>query len=295
VAVVSRSERDDVDLEYLFLQVSVDRPEVTDRQNCGNMLAAVGPFAVERGLISPGDGRASVRILMKNTGQVAVVGFPVEDGIPSYAGDTEIAGVPGSAAEISIEFEDIAGSSTGALLPTGRVLDVVAGVEVTLIDNGMPVVLLRASDLGVTGYESCEELEANGWLRERLEEIRLLAGPLMNLGDVTLASVPKLTLVTSPRSGGAICTRTFIPHRCHQAIGVLGAVSVATACLLPGSVASQTARLDPGAGRIRIEHPTGSFDATVRLGEGLEPVIVGAGIIRTARKLMDGMVFPRSY
>jgi 4-oxalomesaconate tautomerase len=295
VAVVSRSERDDVDLEYLFLQVSVDRPEVTDRQNCGNMLAAVGPFAVERGLISPGDGRASVRILMKNTGQVAVVGFPVEDGIPSYAGDTEIAGVPGSAAEISIEFEDIAGSSTGALLPTGRALDVVAGVEVTLIDNGMPVVLLRASDLGVTGYESCEELEANGWLRERLEEIRLLAGPLMNLGDVTLASVPKLTLVTSPRSGGAICTRTFIPHRCHQAIGVLGAVSVATACLLPGSVASQTARLDPGAGRIRIEHPTGSFDATVRLGEGPEPVIVGAGIIRTARKLMDGMVFPRSY
>ena len=295
VAVVSRSERDDVDLEYLFLQVSVDRPEVTDRQNCGNMLAAVGPFAVERGLISPGDGRASVRILMKNTGQVAVVGFPVEDGIPSYAGDTEIAGVPGSAAEISIEFEDIAGSSTGALLPTGRALDVVAGVEVTLIDNGMPVVLLRASDLGVTGYESCEELEANGWLRERLEEIRLLAGPLMNLGDVTLASVPKLTLVTSPRSGGAICTRTFIPHRCHQAIGVLGAVSVATACLLPGSVASQTARLDPGAGRIRIEHPTGSFDATVRLGEGPEPVIVGVGIIRTARKLMDGMVFPRSY
>lgn len=295
VAVVSRSERDDVDLEYLFLQVWVDRPEVTDKQNCGNMLAAVGPFAVERGLLIPADGRASVRILMKNTGRVAVAAFPVEDGIPTYAGDTEIAGVPGSAAEITIEFEDIAGSSTGALLPTARVVDSLAGVEVTLIDNGMPVVLLRASDLGVTGYESCEELEADERLRHRLEEIRLLAGPLMNLGDVTRATVPKLTLVSSPRAGGAISTRTFIPHRCHQAIGVLGAVSVATACLLPDSVAARSARLDPGADRVRIEHPTGSFDAIVRLGDGPERVIVGAGIIRTARKLMDGMVFPRSY
>jgi len=268
---------------------------VTDRQNCGNMLAAVGPFAVERGLISPGDGRASVRILMRNTGRVAVAAFPVEDGIPTYAGDTEIAGVPGSAAEITIEFEDIAGSSSGALLPTGNVVDTLAGAEATLIDNGMPVVLLRASDLGVTGYETCEELEADERLRHRLEEIRLLAGRLMNLGDVTRATVPKLTLVATPRAGGAISTRTFIPHRCHQAIGVLGAVSVATACLLPGSVASQAARLDPGADRIRIEHPSGSFDATVRLGAGPEPVIVGAGIIRTARKLMDGIVFPRSH
>jgi len=295
VAVVATSERDDVDLEYLFLQVSVDRPEVTDKQNCGNMLAAVGPFAVERGLIRPGDGRPSVRILMKNTGRIAVAAFPVEGRAPIYAGDTEIAGVPGSAAEVTIEFEDIAGSSTGALLPTGRVLDTLVGVEATLIDNGMPVALLRAADLGITGYESCEELEADDRLKSELEEIRLRAGPLMNLGDVTRATVPKLTLVSSPRAGGAICTRTFIPHRCHQAIGVLGAVSVATACLLPGSVAFDTARLDPGSDRVRLEHPTGSFDATVRLAEGPEPVIVGAGIIRTARKLMDGMVFPRSY
>ncbi|HSK07788.1 MAG TPA: 4-oxalomesaconate tautomerase [Acidimicrobiia bacterium] len=295
VAVVSPCDGDDADLEYLFLQVSVDRPEVSDKQNCGNMLAAVGPFAVERGLLSPGDGRASVRILMKNTGRVAVAVFPVESGSPVYAGDTEIAGVPGSAAEIVIEFEDIAGSSSGALLPTGRVVDTLAGVEVTLIDNGMPVVLLRAADLAITGYETCEELEADARLRHQLEEIRLHAGPLMNLGDVTTATVPKMTLVAPPRAGGAISTRTFIPHRCHQSIGVLGAVSVATACHLPGSVAARTARLDPGAGRVRIEHPTGSFDATVRLGHGLEPVVVGAGIIRTARKLMDGVVFPRSY
>lgn len=293
VAVVGISEREAIDIEYLFLQVSVDHPEVSDRQNCGNMLAAVGPFALERELISATDGRAQVRILMKNTGGVAVATFPVEAGMPVYAGETEIAGVPGGAAEILIEFEDIAGSSTGAILPTGRYVDVVTGVEATLIDNGMPVVVLRASDVGVSGDETCEELEANADLREKLEEIRLVAGPMMNLGDVDQASVPKLTLVAPPRAGGAVSTRTFIPHRCHQAIGVLGAVSVATACLLPGSPASELARLDPGSDIIRIEHPTGTFDAKVRLDSGPGVEILGAGIIRTARKLMDGIVFPR--
>jgi len=294
VAVVGPSERDDVDIEYLFLQVSVDRPEVTDKQNCGNMLAAVGPFALERGLIRPSDGPRPVRILMKNTGGLAVARFPVEGGSPVYAGDTEIAGVPGSAAQILIEFEDIVGSSTGALLPTGRLVDDVGGVAATLIDNGMPVVILRASDVGVTGYESCEELEGNTDLRRKLEEIRLVAGKLMNLGDVTQATVPKMTLVAPPRAGGAISTRTFIPHRCHQAIGVLGAVSVATACLLPESPAAQMARVRPESDIIRIEHPTGVFDAIVRVGPGADPAVLGAGIVRTARKLMDGMVFPRA-
>lgn len=295
VAVVSPSESDDIDLEYLFLQVSVDQPVVTDRQNCGNMLAAVGPFALERGLITVADGRPSVRILMRNTEGVAVATFPVEGGHPVYAGDTEIAGVPGSAAEIGLEFEDIAGASTGALLPTGRVSDMVEDTEVTLIDNGMPVVVLNSDDLGVTGYESCEELEANTDLTTRLERIRLAAGPMMNLGDVASDTVPKLTLVSPPRAGGTISTRTFIPHRCHQAIGVLGAVSVATACLLPGSPAARVARVDHDGSLVRLEHPTGSFDATVRLSLDGEPTVESAGIIRTARKLMDGMVFSRSY
>ncbi|HWL49088.1 MAG TPA: 4-oxalomesaconate tautomerase [Acidimicrobiia bacterium] len=293
VAVVGASEREDIDVEYLFLQVSVDRPEVTDRQNCGNMLAAVGPFALERGLVSLTDGPAPVRILMKNTGGVAVATFPVEAGRPVYAGETEIAGVPGGAAEILIEFEDIAGSSTGALLPTGRSVDEIEGLRATLIDNGMPVVVLRASDVGLAGDETCEELEGNADLRQKLEEIRLVAGPLMNLGDVSQATVPKLTLVSPPRMGGAISTRTFIPHRCHQAIGVLGAVSVATACLFPESPAAQLARLTPESDIIRIEHPTGSFDASIRIDPGPESRIMGAGIIRTARKLMDGLVFPR--
>lgn len=295
VAVVSPSEGDDIDLEYLFLQVSVDQPVVTDKQNCGNMLAAVGPFALERGLITVADGRPSVRILMQNTGSVAVATFPVEGGHPVYAGDTEIAGVPGSAAEIGLEFEDIAGASTGALLPTGRVSDMVEDTEVTLIDNGMPVVVLKSDDLGVTGYESCEELEANTDLTTRLERLRLAAGPMMNLGDVASDTVPKLTLVSPPRAGGTVSTRTFIPHRCHQTIGVLGAVSVATACLLPGSPAAEVARVDPAWSLIRLEHPTGSFDATVRLSLDGEPTVESAGIIRTARKLMDGMVFSRSY
>jgi 4-oxalomesaconate tautomerase len=294
VAVVGPSERDDVDIEYLFLQVSVDRPEVTDKQNCGNMLAAVGPFALERGLISPTDGPIAVRILMKNTGGMAVAKFPIERGKPVYAGDTEIAGVPGCAAEILIEFEDIAGSSTGALLPTGRLVDDIGGVAATLIDNGMPVVILRASDVGVAGDETCDQLEGNAALRQKLEEIRLAAGPLMNLGDVSQTTVPKLTLVSPPRAGGAISTRTFIPHRCHQAIGVLGAVSVATACLLPESPAARMARVRPESDIIRIEHPTGVFDAIVRVGPGAYPAVLGAGIVRTARKLMDGMVFPRS-
>ena len=295
VAVVSPSEREEIDIEYLFLQVSVDRPEVSDQQNCGNMLAAVGPFALERGLISATEGRTSVRILMKNTGALATESFPVEGGRPVYAGETEISGVPGTSAEIRIEFQNIAGSSTGSLLPSGRVVDMVEDIEVTLVDNGMPVVVLRASDVGVSGYESCEELEANTDLTDTLERIRVTAGKLMNLGEVSGATVPKLTMISPPQFGGAISTRTFIPHRCHQAIGVLGAVSVATACLLPGSPAGALARLAPDAEVVRLEHPTGTFDAWVRLDHTGARGVKGAGIIRTARKLMDGLVFPRSY
>jgi 4-oxalomesaconate tautomerase len=295
VAVVSPSDRDDAELDYLFLQVSVDHAEVTDKQNCGNMLAAVGPFALERGILEVDEGRVAVRISMMNTGRTAVATFSVDEGSPVYAGDVEIAGVPGSAAGIVIEFEDIAGSSTGSLLPTGRVVDEVEGVLATLIDNGMPVVVLRAADLDVEGDESCEVLEANEGLRKRLESIRLAAGPMMNLGDVAGATVPKLTLVSPPKEGGALSTRTFIPHRCHQAIGVLGAVSVATAALLPGSVAAGLVDMASGSDIVRLEHPSGSFDATVRLGPGPDHEILGAGIIRTARKLMDGTVFPRSY
>lgn len=289
VAVVAPSDRPDADIEYLFLQLGVDEPIVTDRQNCGNLLAGVAPFALERGLIDANGPEATVAIHMLNTDSLAIATVPVSGGMPIYAGDTAIAGVPGTAAAIRLDFADVAGGSAGALLPTGSVVDVIDGVEATLIDNGMPVVVMRAADLDVTGHETCRELEANAGLRRRLELIRIQAGPLMNLGDVSSTTVPKLTMVAPPSLGGHLATRTFIPHRCHEAIGVLGAVSVATAALLEGSPASKDLIHDGGA-LVRLEHPTGLFDASIVLEDG---VPVRSGIVRTARKLMDGTVFPR--
>lgn len=294
VAVVSPSSREDADVEYLFLQPGVDEPSVTDRQNCGNMLAAVGPFAVERGIIPASDATAEVRIWMRNTDGLAIARFPVSNGAPVYDGDTAISGVPGTAARIDLAFVDIAGGTTGALLPTGAVSNEIDGIEATLIDNGMPVVVMRAKDLGVTGYETCSELEANDELRGRLEQIRLAAGSLMGLGDVAGATIPKLTMVSPPRDDGHVSTRTFIPHRCHHSIGVLGAVSVATACLLSGSPGASVTR-KPESDPMRLEHPTGSMDATVTLTDDDPPDVIEAGIVRTARMLMDGIVYPRSY
>jgi 4-oxalomesaconate tautomerase len=297
VAVVSPSKRPDADIDYLFLQVFVDRPIVTDQQNCGNILAGIGPFAVERGLVNipAGSGTATVRIFLVNTDSLATASFPLRDGRPDYSGATAIDGVPGTAAAVTLDFEHIAGGSCGALLPTGNPVDVIDGVEVTLIDNGMPVVVVRAADLGVTGHEAPAELEANAELRSRLEAIRLQAGPMMRLGDVATASVPKLSLVSPPVAGGDLDTRTFIPHRCHEAIGVLGAVSVATAALLPGSPAASVLRPGADPSRITCEHPTGTFTAAIDAELGTDGTlnVRRAGIIRTARKLMDGTVFPR--
>ena len=295
VAVVSPSSVPDADVDYLFLQVVPDKPIVTDQQNCGNILAGVGPFALRRRLVEApvAADEAVVRIHLVNTGGVAVARFAVRDGHAVEDGDTAIAGVPGTSAAVRLDFSDTAGSSCGALLPSGRAVDTIEGVEVTLIDNGMPVVVMRAEDVGVTGYEEPAELEANGDLRGIIERIRLVAGPMMNLGDVTSATVPKLTLVALPREGGALSTRTFIPHRCHDAIGVLGAVSVATAALLPGSPAADVAKIGDG-GTIVVEHPTGTFDVVVdaRTVDGALTVD-RSGIVRTARLLMDGTVFGR--
>lgn len=290
VAVVKRSEREGVDVDYLFLQVFVDQPVVSDAQNCGNILAGVGPFAIERGLVAARDGETPVTIYMENTGQVAVARVTTPGGAVSYAGAARIDGVPGSAAAVPVVFRDTAGSSCGALLPTGNVVDEVDGVAVTMIDNGMPCVVMRAEDLGIVGDEAPGDLEDDAALRERLEAIRLACGPLMNLGDVSGKSVPKMTLVSAPRAGGAIATRTFIPHRCHKAIGVLGAVSVATACLIEGSVAYDLAARGEGRARsLSIEHPGGEMTVVATVDE--TGTVREAAILRTARKLMDGEVF----
>lgn len=290
VAVVRKSARSGVDVDYLFLQVFVDQPIVTDAQNCGNMLAGVGPFAIERGLVEAADGETRVKVFMENTGQVAVATVATPGGTVTYSGPAQIDGVPGTAAPVSLAFQDTAGSSCGALLPTGHPVDVVEGVPVTMIDNGMPCVVMRAADLGISGEETPEDLEANAALRAKLEAIRLACGPLMNLGDVTEKSVPKMTMVTAPKAGGAISTRTFIPHRCHKTIGVLGAVSVATACLLEGSPAFELAQRGSGPTRtLPIEHPTGEMTVIAALDAQGTPT--SAAILRTARKLMDGTVF----
>ncbi len=298
VGIISRSTRPDADVDYLFLQVVVDKAEVSDSQNCGNILAAVGPFALEKGLLEPKGDLTEVRIHMVNTANLAIAQVQTPGGEVNYEGEARIDGVPGTAAPVLLDFLDTAGSSCGALLPTGRACDEIDGLQVTCIDNGMPVVLIAAKDLGKTGYESPAELEADSQLKSRVESIRLQAGSLMNLGDVTKKTVPKMSLVAPAQQGGVIATRTFIPHRVHEAIGVLGAVSVASACVLPGSVAQQVTGLQAESGRITldVEHPTGFFTVGLEVeANSSEVVLQRAGLLRTARMLMRGEVLiPKS-
>lgn len=290
VAVVSKSTREGIDVDYLFLQVFVDQALVSDQQNCGNILAGIGPFAIERGLIAAQGDETNVAIFMENTGQVAVATVQTPGGTVTYKGEARIDGVPGSHAPIPLEFRDTAGSSCGALLPTGNAVDEVNGVRVTLIDNGMPCVVMKAEDVGITGYEDRESLDANTELKARIEAIRLAVGERMNLGDVKDKSVPKMMLVAPPKHGGAVTVRSFIPHRAHATIGVLGAVSVATACLIEGSPAAEVAHSPEGRRKtLSVEHPTGEMSCVLEVDEG--GAVVSAALLRTARKLMDGAVF----
>ena len=290
VAVVRKSMQTGVDVDYLFLQVFVDQAIVTDAQNCGNILAGVGPFAIERGLVEAQDGETRVAIYMENTGQTAIATVQTPSRIVRYDGDAKIDGVPGTAAPIPLEFRDTAGSSCGALLPTGNVFDEVEGVRVTLIDNGMPCVVMKAQDLGITGYEDRDALDKDIALKARIEKIRLAVGERMNLGDVKEKSVPKMMLVAPPRHGGAITVRSFIPHRAHASIGVLGAVSVATACLIQGTPAADLAAIPDGRIKsLSVEHPTGETTCVIELDD--QNRVVSAALLRTARKLMDGEIF----
>ncbi|WP_370306719.1 4-oxalomesaconate tautomerase [Sphingobium abikonense] len=290
VAVVAKSAREGIDVDYLFLQVFVDKAVVTDAQNCGNILAGIGPFAIERGLVAPAGDETRVAIYMENTGQVAIATVQTPGGMVTYAGDTAIDGVPGTHAPVPLAFRDTAGSSCGALLPTGHAVDIVNDVPVTLIDNGMPCVVIKAQDVGITGYEDRETLDADEALKARIEAIRLAVGERMNLGDVSAKSVPKMMLVAPPRQGGSVTVRSFIPHRAHATIGVLGAVSVATACLLDGSPAAEVAVVPEGARKtLSVEHPTGEMSCVLDTDDN--GAVVSAALLRTARKLMDGIVY----
>ncbi|MFZ3582862.1 4-oxalomesaconate tautomerase [Loktanella sp. DJP18] len=288
VAVLWPASRADADVDYLFLQVFVDQALVSDAQGCGNILAAVGPAAIERGLVAVAGPETPVRIHMVNTGEVATATIQTPGGRVSYTGSARIDGVPGTHAAVPLLFDSLAGSMCGALLPTGHAVDTIDGIACTLIDNGMPCVVMAAADLGLTGAEDRATLDADVALKARLERIRLQAGPLMNLGDVTDKSVPKMTLVSAV-SGATISTRSFIPHRCHATIGVFAAVTVATACTLPGSPAAQLATL-PDGDVFRIAHPTGAAEVILRRDP--DGHVRQAGTLRTARKLFDGLVFP---
>ena len=297
VAIVSKSDRPGVDVDYLFLQVWVDKAEVGDAQTCGNILAGVAPFAIERGLVKAQDGETKVTLYMVNTEQIVVATVQTPGGMPNYEGSASIDGVPGTAAPIALSFSDTAGSMTGSLLPTGNEVDRIDGIDCTMIDNGMPIVVMRAADLGRTGYETREQLDNDEELKARVEKIRLQAGPMMSLGDVTTKTVPKMFLVAPPRAGGVICTRSYIPHRAHAGIGVFAALSAATACLLPGSPAHAIANIPEGrTKRMLVEHPNGASPVSVTVEEKDGRVAVTeAALISTARPLFVGnvLVAPR--
>jgi 4-oxalomesaconate tautomerase len=296
VAVVGRSGSPDADVDYLFLQLGVDQPTVSDQQNCGNILAGVGPFAVERGLVPGAEDETTVRIRMVNSDSIAVASFPTPGGRPEYRGDVEIAGVPGTAAPVVLGFTDTEGSATGSLLPTGSVRDTIEGVEATCVDNGMPVVVALASSFGLTGYETHAELAADAALLERIDAFRTKAGALMGLGDVTGNSVPKTALLAPARDGGQVCTRSFIPVRPHTSIGVLAAVSVVTGMLLPGAVGHELTGTWPrDRSQVDVEHPTGHLMVDVIVdADASPPRVLRSGVVRTARKLFDGTAFPRT-
>ena len=293
VAIVSPAATPGADIDFLFAQVGVDKPMVDTTPNCGNILAGVGPFAIERGMVRARDGVTLVRIRTVNTGTIAVLQVQTPNGRVQYSGATRIDGVPGTAAPIAIDFVDTAGSVCGSLLPTGRAVDRIAGIDCTLIDNGMPVIVLRAADVGCSGHEPRDQLNADRELKARLEEIRLAAGPLMNLGDVSAKVVPKMALVAAPAHGGSVATRSFIPHECHASIGVFAAVTVATACILPGSPAARVAQIPAGRSKvISVEHPTGEFSVSIQVGgTAAAPTVERAGLIRTARVLFDGTAY----
>lgn len=296
VAIVRRSSSPDADVEFLFAQVSVNDALVDTTPNCGNILAGVAPFAIERGLVPASSPETRVRVLTLNTGTRAELVVCTPGGTVEYDGHEAIDGVPGTAAPIPVNFLDTAGSVCGSLFPTGQQAENIEGVDVTCIDNGMPVVLLRASDFGLTGYESCAEIEASAEALARIESIRLEAGRRMGLGDVTDAVVPKMCLISPATHGGSINTRSLIPRKCHASVGVFAAVTVATACVLPGSIAYPLSNIPEGPVKLMsVEHPTGAFEVRLEVGGTPEaPVVERGGVIRTARALFDGVVFPRA-
>ncbi|RZV99116.1 MAG: 4-oxalomesaconate tautomerase [Rhodobacteraceae bacterium] len=292
VAMLSASAEDGVDVDYFFGQVAVDKPQVDYKPTCGNILVGVGPAAIEMGLVPAKDPETLVRIRAVNTGALVEAVVQTPGGQVRYDGDIAIDGVSGTAAPVALNFLDVVGSKTGAMLPTGRAIDVIDGIEVTCIDVAMPMMIARAQDLGITGYESCEELDADTALFARMEALRLEAGRLMGLGDVSSSVTPKIGLIAPPRGAGHFTTRYFMPWSAHPTLAVTGSQCLAACALMPGTVADGITRpIDPSPAVVRIEHPVGVLEVTVtyeRTEDGI--VFHSAGLVRTARLIARGEV-----
>ncbi len=292
VAMISKSQRPGVDVDYLFAQVEINEQRVDTKPNCGNMLVAVGPFAIDQGLIPAKDGETPVRIFNVNTQSMVEAIVQTPGGEVNYEGTASIDGVPGTAAPVGINFTAAIGSVTKKLLPTGKPLDVIDGMEVSCVDVAMPVILMRAEAFGKTGYETANELDADKELFQRMETIRIKAGAMMGMGDVSKSVVPKISLLAKPRHGGTISSRFFVPYSCHKAHPVTGTVCLASACAIPGTLAEKlTSRVEAPQGIIEIEHPSGkiAIDLDADFSNGKQE-LRRAALIRTARRIFEGKV-----
>ncbi|MEM8791538.1 MAG: 4-oxalomesaconate tautomerase [Pseudomonadota bacterium] len=293
VAMLSPSEDPWADVDYLFAQLAVEERLVDFKPTCGNILAGVGPAAIEMGLVDANGPETRVRIRAVNTGTRVEASVKTADGAVCYEGDCMIDGVPGSAAPVPLSFMDVAGSSTGAMLPTGNVVDMIDGIEVTCIDVAMPMMIARAADFGIEGTESREELDSNRALIDRMEAVRLQAGELMRMGDVSQSVTPKVGLLSAPRGNGSISARYFMPWACHPTMAVTGGQCIASSLLCPGTVSRDIARCPNGSpAKIVIEHPVGEIEIMIDYkpsSDGLIEIISG-GVVRTARLLARGEV-----
>jgi 2-methylaconitate cis-trans-isomerase PrpF len=288
VAIVGPSQVPGADVDYLFAQVNVTRRDVDTAPNCGNMLAGVGPFALEAGLVRAREGESTVRIHNVNTGKLIEARIQTPGSRVRYAGEFAIDGVPGTAAPIHLAFIDAAGSKTGKLLPTGNPVDVIDGIQVTLFDAAMPVMVVNASDLGKTGYEMPADYATDRAFAKALEALRLKAGQMMGLGDVSQSVIPKPVLIAPPKAGGTFAARYLMPYVCHNAFATTGAVAVGTAAVTPGTLVAEITGTPELPTDIAIEHPSGRMPIRLEQREGEAAPV--AYIVRTARRLFEGQV-----
>jgi len=292
VAMLSRSNDDWADIDYFFAQVSVEERLVDFKPTCGNILSGVGPAALEMGLIVPTGDVTDIKIHAVNTGARVVAQVQTPGGKLEYSGSAEIAGVPGAAAPIALNFMGVVGSSTGALLPTGNVRDTFGGIEVTCMDVAMPLVIAKAADFGLSGYETAEELDNNRDFFAKMEAIRIEAGAAMGMGDVTKSVTPKFGLLAPAKNGGTIATRYFMPWNTHPTMAVTGAQCLASCALTPGTVSDGLLdRPTTGPAEVILEHASGNIDVLVDFSTEDGFTLKSAGLIRTARKLADGNVY----